>query len=130
MNQILPSFQNLRYHRQSSGSDPLSPTKSAVNRELFATAPKHQSTPLRESNGVNNNNKKSRGNKSKSRKSRKNAKRRPSEAVAKTQTENSSEEEECEEFEIYMAVHDKRTAELIGKQGSHLKRYAQVGKMG
>lgn len=114
---------NTRHHRQSSGSDPLSPTKPGVSRELNFTAinpPKHQSTPLRENtNGKNNSNRK---NGRKSKKNKRTANRRPSEVVAKNQAENSSEEE-TEEYEVFIAVPEKRTAELIGKQGSHLKKY-------
>jgi len=124
---------NNRRHRQSSGSDPLSPTKPGVSRELNFTAistgqfpgPKHQSTPLRENNGrVAESNGKSNSNRKNGRKSKKNkrANRRPSEVVAKNQDQNSSEEE-TEEYEVFIAVPEKRTAELIGKQGSHLKKY-------
>ena len=116
-------MQNSAYHRQSSGSDPLSPIKQKVQRELFTDTypgPK-SSTPLRESNYGG----KSKKSGKKSKKNRKGSKRRPSEVVAKNQTENSSEEE-SEEYEVFIAVSEKRTAELIGKQGSHLKRYARV----
>merc|ERR1712071_687479 len=33
------------------------------------------------------------------------------------------EEHEQAEFEVFIAVEEKRTAELIGKQGTHIKRY-------
>ena len=123
-NQIQQITKLSLYHRQSSGSDPLSPNKPGVSRELNFTAinpPKHQSTPLRENtNGKNNSNRK---NGRKSKKNKRTANRRPSEVVAKNQAENSSEEE-TEEYEVFIAVPEKRTAELIGKQGSHLKKYA------